>query len=298
MSLKLDGKKLALDIEEKLQNYISVNKLIAKRIPGLAVIRIGEDLASGVYVKNKEKACSRVGIKSFIFHLEDTVSQKEVEKLIEKLNVDKNIDGMLLQLPIPKKFDAQSLISNINPEKDVDGLNEKNIGKLVKNEPAMRSCTPAGIVNLLRSNSIPIEGMKIVVIGRSLLVGKPLSLMLLNLNGTVTMAHSKTKNLNKLCREADILIAAAGKPNLIDSSFVKDGAVIIDVGIHRLKSSDKNKTNLCGDVLLEDVITKVSAYTPVPGGVGPMTVTMLLVNTIFSWQKQFSLSSTLNDLLP
>ena len=298
MSLKLDGKKLALDIEEKLQNYISVNKIIAKRIPGLAVIRIGEDPASGVYVKNKEKACSRVGIKSFIFHLEDTVSQKEVEKLIEKLNLDKDIDGMLLQLPIPKKFDAQSLISNINPEKDVDGLNEKNIGKLVKNEPAMRSCTPAGIVNLLRSNSIPIEGMKIVVIGRSLLVGKPLSLMLLNLNGTVTMAHSKTKNLNKLCREADILIAAAGKPNLIDSSFVKDGAVIIDVGIHRLKSSDKNKTRLCGDVLLEDVITKVSAYTPVPGGVGPMTVTMLLVNTIFSWQKQFSLSSTLNDLLP
>ena len=298
MSLKLDGKKLALDIEEKLQNYISANKLIAKRIPGLAVIRIGEDPASGVYVKNKEKACSRVGIKSFIFHLEDTVSQKEVEKLIEKLNLDKNIDGMLLQLPIPKKFDEQSLISNINPEKDVDGLNEKNIGKLVKNEPAMRSCTPAGIVNLLRSQSIPIEGMKIVVIGRSLLVGKPLSLMLLNLNGTVTMTHSKTKNLNKLCREADILIAAAGKPNLIDSSFVKEGAVIIDVGIHRLKSSDKNKTRLCGDVLLEDVIPKVSAYTPVPGGVGPMTVTMLLVNTIFSWQKQFSLSSTLNDLLP
>ena len=298
MSLKLDGKKLALEIEEKLKNYISVNKLIAKRAPGLAVIRIGEDPASGVYVRNKEKACSRVGIKSFIFHLEDTVSQKEVEKLIEKLNLDKDIDGMLLQLPIPKKFDEQSLISNINPEKDVDGLNEKNIGKLVKNEPAMRSCTPAGIVNLLRSNSIPIEGMKIVVIGRSLLVGKPLSLMLLNLNGTVTMTHSKTKNLNKLCREADILIAAAGKPNLIDSSFVKEGAVIIDVGIHRLKSSDKNKTRLCGDVLLEDVIPKVSAYTPVPGGVGPMTVTMLLVNTIFSWQKQFGLSSTLNDLLP
>ena len=298
MSLKLDGKKLALEIEEKLKNYISVNKLIAKRDPGLAVIRIGEDPASGVYVKNKEKACSRVGIKSFIFHLEDTVSQKEVEKLIEKLNLDKDIDGMLLQLPIPKKFDEQSLISNINPEKDVDGLNEKNIGKLVKNEPAMRSCTPAGIVNLLRSQSIPIEGMKIVVIGRSLLVGKPLSLMLLNLNGTVTMTHSKTKNLNKLCREADMIIAAAGKPNLIDSSFVKEGAVIIDVGIHRLKSSDKNKTRLCGDVLLEDVIPKVSAYTPVPGGVGPMTVTMLLVNTIFSWQKQFSLSSTLNDLLP
>ena len=298
MSLKLDGKKLSLEIEERLKNYILVNKTIAKRNPGLAVIRIGEDPASGVYVGNKEKACSRVGIKSYIFHLKDSVEQKEVEQLLNKLNLDNDIDGMLLQLPISKKFDEQRLISFINPEKDVDGLNEQNIGKLVKNEPAMRSCTPAGIINLLRSQNIEIEGKKIVVIGRSLLVGKPLSLMLLNLNATVTMTHSKTINLNKICKEADILIAAAGKPNLIDSSFVKEGAVIIDVGIHRLKSSDKSKNRLCGDVLLEDVIPKVFAYTPVPGGVGPMTVTMLLVNTIFSWQKQFGLSSTLNDLQP
>ncbi len=298
MSLKLDGKKLSLEIEAKLKNYISSNRKIAKRVPGLAVIRIGEDPASGVYVKNKEKACNRVGINSFIFHLKDNVEQKEVEELIKKLNLDNDIDGILLQLPIPKKFDDQRLISYINPSKDVDGLNEKNIGKLVKNEPAMRSCTPAGIINLLRSQNITIEGKKIVVIGRSLLVGKPLSLMLLNLNGTVTMTHSKTLNLDKVCKEADILIAAAGKPNLVNSSFVKEGAVIIDVGIHRLESSDENKTRLCGDVLLEDVITKVFAYTPVPGGVGPMTVTMLLVNTIFSWQKQFGLSSTLNDLLP
>ena len=298
MSLKLDGKKLSLEIEERLKNYIQTNKTIAKRNPGLAVIRIGEDPASGVYVGNKEKACSRVGIKSYIFHLKDTVEQKEVEQLLNKLNLDNNIDGMLLQLPISKKFDEQRLISFINPEKDVDGLNEQNIGKLVKNEPAMRSCTPAGIINLLRSQNIEIEGKKIVVIGRSLLVGKPLSLMLLNLNATVTMTHSKTINLNKICKEADILIAAAGKPNLIDSSFVKEGAVIIDVGIHRLKSSDKSKNRLCGDVLLEDVIPKVFAYTPVPGGVGPMTVTMLLVNTISSWQKQFGLSSTLNDLQP
>ena len=298
MSLKLDGKKLSLEIEERLRNYILTNKTIAKRNPGLAVIRIGEDPASGVYVGNKEKACSRVGIKSYIFHLKDTVEQKEVEQLLNKLNLDNNIDGMLLQLPISKKFDEQRLISFINPEKDVDGLNEQNIGKLVKNEQAMRSCTPAGIVNLLKSQKIKIEGKKIVVIGRSLLVGKPLSLMLLNLNATVTITHSKTINLNKICKEADILIAAAGKPNLIDSSFVKEGAVIIDVGIHRLTSSDKSKTRLCGDVLLEDVIPKVFAYTPVPGGVGPMTVTMLLVNTISSWQKQFGLSSTLNDLLP
>ena len=298
MSLKLDGKKLSLEIEERLKNYIQINKTIAKRNPGLAVIRIGEDPASGVYVGNKEKACSRVGIKSYIFHLKDSVEQKEVEQLLNKLNLDNDIDGMLLQLPIPKKFDEQRLISFINPGKDVDGLNEQNIGKLVKNEQAMRSCTPAGIVNLLKSQNIKIEGKKIVVIGRSLLVGKPLSLMLLNLNATVTITHSKTINLNKICKEADILIAAAGKPNLIDSSFVKEGAVIIDVGIHRLTSSDKSKTRLCGDVLLEDVIPKVFAYTPVPGGVGPMTVTMLLVNTIFSWQKQFGLSSTLNDLLP
>ena len=298
MSLKLDGKKLSLEIEERLRNYILTNKTIAKRNPGLAVIRIGEDPASGVYVGNKEKACSRVGIKSYIFHLKDTVEQKEVEQLLNKLNLDNNIDGMLLQLPISKKFDEQRLISFINPEKDVDGLNEQNIGKLVKNEQAMRSCTPAGIVNLLKSQNIKIEGKKIVVIGRSLLVGKPLSLMLLNLNATVTITHSKTLNLNKICKEADILIAAAGKPNLIDSSFVKEGAVIIDVGIHRLTTSDKSKTRLCGDVLLEDVIPKVFAYTPVPGGVGPMTVTMLLVNTISSWQKQFGLSSTLNDLLP
>ena len=298
MSLKLDGKKLSLEIEERLKSYIQINKTIAKRNPGLAVIRIGEDPASGVYVGNKEKACSRVGIKSYIFHLKDSVEQKEVEQLLNKLNLDNDIDGMLLQLPISKKFDEQRLISFINPEKDVDGLNEQNIGKLVKNEPAMRSCTPAGIINLLRSQNIEIEGKKIVVIGRSLLVGKPLSLMLLNLNATVTMTHSKTINLNKICKEADILIAAAGKPNLIDSSFVKEGAVIIDVGIHRLKSSDKSKNRLCGDVLLEDVIPKVFAYTPVPGGVGPMTVTMLLVNTISSWQKQFGLSSTLNDLQP
>ena len=298
MSLKLDGKKLSLEIEEKLKNDISSNINLTKRAPGLAVIRIGEDPASGVYVSNKEKACSRVGIKSFIFHLKENVSSSEVEDLINDLNFNEDIDGILLQLPLPKKFEAHKLISIIKPEKDVDGLNENNIGKLVKNEPALRSCTPAGIINLLKSQNIKIEGKKIVVIGRSLLVGKPLSLMLVNLNGTVTITHSKTTNLNKICKEADILIAAAGKPNLIDSSFVKKGAVIIDVGIHRLKSSNNSKSRLCGDVLLEDVVPKVFAYTPVPGGVGPMTVTMLLVNTISSWQKQCGLLSTLNDLLP
>ena len=298
MSIKLDGKKLSLEIEERLKKEIEINSITTKRTPGLAVIRIGEDPASGVYVNNKEKACSRIGIKSHLFHLNEKVNYFEVEELINELNNNEEINGILLQLPLPEKFDAQKLISKINPEKDVDGLNEKNIGKLVKNEPALRSCTPAGIINLLNSQNILIEGKNIVVIGRSLLVGKPLSLMLVNLNGTVTIPHSKTKNLNEICKTADILIAAAGKPNFINSNFVKEGAVIIDVGIHRLKSSDNSKSRLCGDVLLEDVIPKVFAYTPVPGGVGPMTVTMLLVNTISSWQKQCGLSSTLNDLLP
>ena len=298
MSIKLDGKKLSLEIEERLKKEIKINLITTKRTPGLAVIRIGEDPASGVYVNNKEKACSRIGIKSHLFHLNEKVNYSEVEELINELNNNEEINGILLQLPLPEKFDAQKLISKINPEKDVDGLNEKNIGKLVKNEPALRSCTPAGIINLLNSQNILIEGKNIVVIGRSLLVGKPLSLMLVNLNGTVTITHSKTKNLNEICKTADILIAAAGKPNFINSNFVKEGAVIIDVGIHRLKSSDNSKSRLCGDVLLEDVIPKVFAYTPVPGGVGPMTVTMLLVNTISSWQKQCGLSSTLNDLLP
>ena len=298
MAIKLDGKKLSLEIEERLKKDILSSINITNRAPGLAVIRIGEDPASGVYVNNKEKACSRVGIKSFIYHLDEKISYSEVEKLINKLNVDPEIDGVLLQLPLPSNFDAHKLISNINPEKDVDGLNEINIGKLVKNEPALRSCTPAGIVNLLKSQNIKIEGKNIVVIGRSILVGKPLSLMLVNLNGTVTITHSKTKNLNEICSKADIVIAAAGRPNFINSSFVKQGAVIIDVGIHRLKSSDNCKTRLCGDVLLDDVIPRVFAYTPVPGGVGPMTVTMLLVNTIYSWQKQCGLSSTLSNLLP
>jgi len=164
MSLKLDGKKLSLEIEERLTDYISINKIIAKRAPGLAVIRIGEDPASGVYVKNKEKACSRIGIRSFIFHLKESVEQKEVEQLIIKLKSDKDIDGMLLQLPIPKKLDEQKLISHINPSKDVDGLNEINIGKLVKNEPAMRSCTPAGIINLLRSKILQLKVRKLLLL--------------------------------------------------------------------------------------------------------------------------------------
>tara|TARA_Y100001978_G_scaffold203363_1_gene228631 strand:+ start:4977 stop:5873 length:897 start_codon:yes stop_codon:yes gene_type:complete len=298
MSIRLDGKNYALEIQERLKKDVEFTVKLGKRIPGLAVIRIGEDPASGVYVSNKEKASSRVGIKSYVHHLKESISNEEVEKLINKLNNDNEIDGILLQLPLPSHLNSQNLISKITPSKDVDGLHETNIGKLVKGEEGLRSCTPAGIINLLNSQNIQIEGKKVVVVGRSLLVGKPISLMMLNLNGTVTIAHSKTKNLKKLCMEADILVVAAGKPKFIDSSFIKKGAVVIDVGIHRLKDSINNMTQLCGDVIMEDVISKVMAYTPVPGGVGPMTVTMLLVNTIFSWQKRCGLITTVEDLLP
>ncbi len=298
MSIKLDGKQLSLEIQERLTKTISKGLTSVKRPPSLAVIRIGEDPASGVYVANKERACAKVGIKSLVYHLKEKVSNQKVEKLIHELNADNDLDGILLQLPLPAELNPQTLISQINPAKDVDGLHETNIGKLIKCEPGLRSCTPAGIINLLNSKDIKIEGKKVVVVGRSLLVGKPISNMMLNLNGTVTIAHSKTKNLKDICLQADILVIAAGKPKFIDSSFIKEGAVLIDVGIHRLKSSNNNMTQLCGDVIMDDVISKVFAYTPVPGGVGPMTVTMLLVNTIFSWQKNCGLISTLDDLLP
>ena len=298
MSIKLDGKHFSLEIQERLTKTISESLSNVKRAPSLAVIRIGDDPASGVYVANKEKACAKVGINSLVYHLEEEVSNQKIEQLIHQLNANNDLDGILLQLPLPQELNAQRLISQINPSKDVDGLHETNIGKLIKCESGLRSCTPAGIINLLKSKNIKIEGRRVVVVGRSLLVGKPISNMMLNLNGTVTIAHSKTKNLKDICLQADILVVAAGKPKFIDSSFVKEGAVIIDVGIHRLKSSNNNMTQLCGDVIMEDVISKVFAYTPVPGGVGPMTVTMLLVNTIFSWQKRCGLISTLDDLLP
>ena len=298
MPIKLNGKQLSLDIQERLKNDIFIGTKEGKRKPGLAVIRVGDDPASEVYVKNKEKACERVGIKSLLFHLNSDVIDSEIEELLCKLNSNNDIDGILLQLPLPSHLNAEKLISKISPLKDVDGLHENNIGKLLKNESGLRSCTPAGIINLLHSEKIEISGKQIVVVGRSLLVGKPIALMLLNLNGTVTIAHSKTINLIEICNKADILVVAAGKPNLIDSSFVKEGSVIIDVGIHRLKSSNNGRTQLCGDVKLEDVVSKVFAYTPVPGGVGPMTVTMLLVNTIYSWQERCGLNSTVKDLLP
>lgn len=243
---------------------------------------VGDNPASAVYVRNKEKACQKIGMESFGKHFPDTVSQEELENVIEELNCDRNVDGILVQLPLPEKFDAVGLLHKIAPEKDADGLHPENLGKLVRGEKGLRSCTPAGVMEILADNNIDLEGKKAVVVGRSILVGKPLALMLLEKNATVTIAHSRTENLAAVTREADILIAAVGKPEMITADMVKPSAVVIDVGINRLETED-GKGYLVGDVAYEQVKEVASYITPVPGGVGPMTVAMLLQNTYDSY---------------
>tara|TARA_Y100001968_G_scaffold279146_1_gene274900 strand:+ start:1352 stop:2263 length:912 start_codon:yes stop_codon:yes gene_type:complete len=303
MVLTLDGKKLAKHIEGRLKGEIVVGLKNGLRNPGLAVIRVGDDPASEVYVRNKEKACERIGINSFAFHFSKNISIEDLIQKISLLNNDKNVDGILLQLPLPKELDETIALKTIDPLKDVDGLHALNLGKLLKGERGPRSCTPAGVMALLSSNQISIQGKRAVVIGRSILVGQPMALMLQAANATVTVAHSRTKNLIDLTRDAELLVVAAGKPKLIGAEHLRNNPVVVDVGIHRTPSSDhpsesKSGSSLCGDVRFEEVVSKVSAITPVPGGVGPMTVTMLLVNTVSRWQDHCGLSSTLDDLLP
>ena len=303
MLITLDGKKLAKNIEERMKEEIMIGINKGKRSPGLAVIRVGNDPASEVYVRNKEKACLRIGIKSFGFHFPKSISIEELIQNISLLNNDKNVDGILLQLPLPSGFDETIALKAIVPDKDVDGLHPLNLGKLLKGEKGPRSCTPAGIMALLASNQISIDGKRAVVIGRSVLVGQPMALMLQAANATVTIAHSRTKNLIQLTRQAELLIVAAGKPKLIGADHLQNNPVVVDVGIHRVQSDNhisgkKGDYSLCGDVRYEEVTSKVSAITPVPGGVGPMTVTMLLVNTINRWQEHCGLSSSVDDLLP
>ncbi len=302
MVLRLDGKKLAVELEERLQLEISAGITKAGRPPGLAVIRVGDDLASGVYVSNKEKACARIGVENFGVHLPEKSTTEEIVQKIKGLNANPEVDGILLQLPLPKGIDCASLLMNIRPDKDVDGLHTLNLGKLLKGEKGPRSCTPAGIMAMLASNEIKIEGKRVVVIGRSILVGKPMSLMLQAANATVTMVHSKTQDLVSITREAELLVVAAGRPQMIGADHVRPNAVVIDVGIHRLPSLElegsQTKSKLCGDVCFDEVSSIASAITPVPGGVGPMTVAMLLVNTVSLWQDHCGLSSNLGDLIP
>jgi methylenetetrahydrofolate dehydrogenase (NADP+)/methenyltetrahydrofolate cyclohydrolase len=272
----IDGKKISQEIKDELKEKVANLKAQGTNIC-LAVIQVGNDPASSVYVGNKKKACAYVGIESLSYELPEETTEEELLTLVKKLNNDDKVNGILVQLPLPKQIDENKVIQTIAPEKDVDGFNEKNVGALVVGSKGFVSCTPYGIIQLLKRSGIEIAGKHCVVIGRSNIVGKPMSLLLLRENGTVTICHSRTKNLKEIAKEADILVVAIGKPKFVDASYVKEGAVVIDVGIHR---NENNK--LCGDVDFESVAPHTSAITPVPGGVGPMTIAMLMYNCVSS----------------
>ena len=284
-SCLLDGKAIAQKIQSELQT--KVTQLTAKngRPPGLAVLMVGDNPASAVYVRNKEKACQKVGIASLGQHFPIGATQQELEQAIAKLNQDERVDGILVQLPLPDHLDSIALLRCIDPDKDADGLHQVNLGKLVRSEPGLRSCTPAGVMKLLAEYNIAIAGKKAVVIGRSILVGKPIALMLLEANATVTIAHSRTLDLEAVCRQGDIIVAAVGRPEMITQSMVKPGAVVIDVGINRVDKAN-GKSKLVGDVAFDEVAEIASHITPVPGGIGPMTVAMLLSNTVESYANK------------
>lgn len=287
MAAIIDGKAIAKKMQGAIADEIA--QLLPKygRAPGLAVLMVGDNPASAAYVRNKEKACHKVGIVSFGKHFPANVTQTELEQVIDELNADDRVDGILIQLPLPDNLDAIALLNRLDPDKDADGLHPNNLGKLVRGEDGLRSCTPAGVMQLLASAKIDLAGKNAVVIGRSILVGKPVALMLLEENATVTIAHSRTKNLAEITRKADILIAAIGKPEMITADMVKPDAVVIDVGINRVTDYE-GKSQLVGDVDFATVSEVASSITPVPGGVGPMTVTMLLQNTVWSYRRKFA----------
>ncbi|MDE7285116.1 MAG: bifunctional methylenetetrahydrofolate dehydrogenase/methenyltetrahydrofolate cyclohydrolase FolD [Lachnospiraceae bacterium] len=272
----IDGKAISAQIKEELKQKVSEMKQNGVDIC-LAVIQVGDDPASSVYVGNKKKACAYIGIESLSYELPESTTQEELLKLIEDLNERKSVNGILVQLPLPKHIDEKAVINAIDPKKDVDGFHPQNVGNLCIGQNGFVSCTPAGIIQLLKRSGIEIAGKECVIIGRSNIVGKPMALLLLRENGTVTVTHSKTKDLKEVTKRADILVAAVGKPKLITREYVKEGAVVIDVGIHR---NENNK--LCGDVDYDDVAPICSAITPVPGGVGPMTIAMLMYNCVES----------------
>lgn len=276
----IDGKRISTEIKEELREKVSKLKQEGTDIC-LAVIQVGNDPASSIYVNNKKKACAFVGIESLAYELPEETTQQELEALVEELNANEKVHGILVQLPLPDHINEDVIIRTISPDKDVDGFHPESVGRLCIGEPGFESCTPAGIIQLLKRSGIEIAGKECVVMGRSNIVGKPMSILLLRENGTVTITHSRTKNIKEITKRADILVVAIGKPKYVTADFVKDGAVVIDVGMHR---NADNK--LCGDVDFEDVKDKVSAITPVPGGVGPMTIAMLMYNCVAAVAKQ------------
>lgn len=274
MPLLIDGKKISTEIKDELK--VTVEELKKQGVETcLAVIQVGDDPASSIYVRNKKRACAYVGIESLSYELPEETTEDELVKLVKELNENDNVHGILVQLPLPKYINADTIIRTISPDKDVDGFHPESVGRLCIGEPGFVSCTPAGIIQLLKRSGIEIEGKECVVVGRSNIVGKPMSILLLRENGTVTITHSRTKDLKEVTGRADILVVAIGKPKFITADYVKEGAVVIDVGMHR---NEENK--LCGDVDFDDVKDKVSAITPVPGGVGPMTIAMLMYNCV------------------
>lgn len=280
MAELIDGKTISTIIKDECKEKVAEYKKQGISIC-LAVIQVGNDPASSVYVNNKKKACAYIGIDSLSYELPEETTQEELLALIEELNQKKEVNGILVQLPVPKHIDEKTIINAISPKKDVDGFHPQSVGSLCIGQPGFVSCTPAGIIELLKRTNVDISGKHCVVIGRSNIVGKPMALLMLRENATVTVTHSKTKNLKEITKQADILIVAIGKPKFVDSSYVKEGAVVIDVGIHR---NEDNK--LCGDVDFESVKTIASAITPVPGGVGPMTIAMLMKNCVDSVSLQ------------
>ncbi|MCR5233879.1 MAG: bifunctional methylenetetrahydrofolate dehydrogenase/methenyltetrahydrofolate cyclohydrolase FolD [Lachnospiraceae bacterium] len=270
----IDGKAVSQRLKDELKEEVAGLKAQGKEAV-LAVIQVGNDPASSVYVGNKKKACAYIGIGSESYELPEETTQEELLALIDRLNEDDKITGILCQLPVPKHIDEDTIIRRISPLKDVDGFHPMSVGALCIGEKGFVSCTPAGIMKLLEYSDIDVEGKECVVVGRSNIVGKPMALLLLRANGTVTVCHSRTKNLQEICRRADILVVAVGKPKMITEEYVKEGAVVIDVGIHRM---DNGK--LCGDVDYDRVAPRCSAITPVPGGVGPMTIAMLMYNCV------------------
>ncbi len=270
----IDGKKISDEIKEELKKEVEELKQIGIT-KCLCVIQVGDNFASSTYVRNKQKACEYIGLKFILHHLSQDTTQEELLSLIQTLNNDDSVNGILVQLPLPDHINEDIITDAISPKKDVDGFHPENVGKLSIGREGFVSCTPAGIIELLKRSNIEISGKHCVVIGRSNIVGKPMSILLLRENGTVTICHSRTKNLKEITKQADILVVAIGKPKFIDASYVKEGAVVVDVGIHR----DENH-KLCGDVDFDAVKDHTSAITPVPGGVGPMTIAMLLQNTI------------------
>lgn len=271
----IDGKAISAEIQERIKREVDT----LDRKPGLAVILVGEDPASCVYVRNKEKMCNKLGIQSFVYRLPEDTSEKELLDLIEELNANDEVNGILLQHPVPPQIDEHKAFNKISPDKDVDGFHVINRGKLAIGEDCFVACTPLGVITMLKHEGIEISGKRAVIVGRSNIVGKPLFELLLKENATVTVCHSKTKNLKAICLEADILIAAIGKPQFITKDMVKDGAVVVDVGINRIDGK------LIGDVDFDNVKDTASYITPVPGGVGPMTMATLMENVLKAYKN-------------